>query len=29
MVLTIQTIRTIANVMQIMVRSELGRKCDQ
>lgn len=26
MVLSIQTIRTIANVMQIMVRSEIGRK---
>ncbi len=26
MVLTIQTIRTIANVMQIMVRSKIGRK---
>ena len=26
MVLTIQTIRTIANVMQVMVRSKLGRK---
>tara|TARA_Y100000592_G_scaffold41510_1_gene65762 strand:- start:1429 stop:2091 length:663 start_codon:yes stop_codon:yes gene_type:complete len=26
MVLSIQTIRTIANVMQVMVRSEIGRK---